>query len=315
MFATNMTEHLIRSNLWSGKIKEFFEADLMGMRYVDWITDFPDGDVLNIPSIGQAEVHNFAEGQKAIYNSMDTGNFTFSITDYLQSGMYITEKMKQDSMYAGRLTSMFVPKMRRAINTRMEVDMLSIAPEGQTASSLNTINGAAHRWVASGTNETIDLTDFAKAKYALQKAHVPAVGLTAIVDPSVEYKLNTLAGFLDVSNNPAFNGMVNTGFAPNNLRFIRNIYGFDVYVSDYLKDVNESINGKTAAAGKANLFFSAAPDALPFVGAVRQQPKVDSDYNKDEQREEYVVTARYGFGLYRPEAVCVVISDTDQVTF
>ena len=168
MFATNMTEHLIRSNLWSGKIKVFFEADLMGMRYVDWITDFPDGDVLNIPSISQAEVHNFAEGQKAIYISMDTGNFTFSITDYLQSGMYITEKMNQDSMYAGRLTSMFVPKMRRAINTRMEVDMLSIAPEGQTTSSLNTINGAAHRWVASGTNETIALEDFAKAKFALQ---------------------------------------------------------------------------------------------------------------------------------------------------
>lgn len=315
MFATNMTDHLIRSNLWSGKIKEFFEADLIGMRYVDWITDFPDGDVLNIPSIGQAEVHNFAEGQKVIYNSMDTGNFTFSITDYLQSGMYITEKMKQDSYYAGQLTSRFVPKMRRAINTRMEVDMLSIAPEGQTSSNANTINGAAHRWVASGTSETIDITDFAKAKYSLQKAHVPAVGLTAIVDPSVEYKLNTLTGLLDVSYNPKWEGMITTGFAPNNLRFIRNIYGFDVYVSDYLKDVNESIGGKTTTAGKANLFFSAAPEALPFVGAVRQQPKVDSEYNKDEQREEYVVTARYGFGLYRPEAVCVVLSDTDQVTF
>jgi hypothetical protein len=32
------------------------------------------------------------------------------------------------------------------------------------------------------------------------------------------------------------------------------------------------------------------------------------------QREEYVVTARYGLKLYRPENAFVVITDTDQVS-
>jgi hypothetical protein len=49
------------------------------------------------------------------------------------------------------------------------------------------------------------------------------------------------------------------------------------------------------------------------VGHVRQAPKVDSEYNKDLQREEYVTTARYGFKLFRPENMVVVLGNTDQV--
>ena len=52
---------------------------------------------------------------------------------------------------------------------------------------------------------------------------------------------------------------------------------------------------------------------LPFVGAWRQMPQVDSEYNKDFQREEYVTTARYGVKLYRPENLVCVLTDTDQV--
>jgi len=42
-FATNTTEHLIRSELWSSQIKEILEDELLAMQFVDWITDFPDG--------------------------------------------------------------------------------------------------------------------------------------------------------------------------------------------------------------------------------------------------------------------------------
>jgi hypothetical protein len=69
----------------------------------------------------------------------------------------------------------------------------------------------------------------------------------------------------------------------------------------------------TAAAGVNNLFFSAASDVLPFVGLIRQAPKVDSEYNKDWQRDEYVTTCRYAFKLFRPENLVVVVTDTDQV--
>ena len=136
--------------------------------------------------------------------------------------------------------------------------------------------------------------------------------LIAIVDPSVEYTINTLTNISNISNNPRWEGIVSSGIATG-MKFISNVYGFDVYTSNYLADANETVDSVTTAAGKANMFFSASPDVLPFVGAWRQMPQVDSEYNKDFQREEYVTTARYGVKLYRPENLVCVLSDTDQV--
>jgi hypothetical protein len=74
------------------------------------------------------------------------------------------------------------------------------------------------------------------------------------------------------------------------------------------------MESRTTAAGVANIFMAAAgKDLLPFMGAWRQMPKVDTDYNKDYQREEYLTTARYGLKVYRPENLVVVLSDTDIV--
>lgn len=46
-FSTGSNEHLIRSNLWSSQLKEVLEDELFAMKYVDMISDFPDGDTLN----------------------------------------------------------------------------------------------------------------------------------------------------------------------------------------------------------------------------------------------------------------------------
>ena len=310
-WTTSNMDHLIRSELWSSQLKTVLEDELMGTRYVRWLTEFPDGDTFTIPSIGQATVRDYAEDEPIKYDAMDTGEFQFSITEYVSSATYITNKAKQDSFYMNELVSSFVPKQSRAIMEKVETDILNLAMS-QTAGNLNTINGADHRFVASGTNEVITVADFAKARYALKKANVPDMNLIAIVDPSVEYTINTLTNLTNVSNNPRWEGIVETGIA-SGMSFIKNIYGFDVYVSNYLPTANETIDGLTTASGKANLFFSASPDILPFIGAWRQMPTVDSEYNKDMQRDEYVTTARYGLKLYRPENLVCVLSDTDQV--
>lgn len=311
-YASN-DDHLIRSNIWSTDLKEVLEDELIGTKYVDMLDGFPDGDTFNIPSIGQAEVLNYVEGTAVRYTGMDTGNFTFTITDYLASATYISNKMKQDTFYMDRLVSSFVPKQARAIMKAMEVDILSAPATGQTASNLNTINGANHRFVGSGTNETIAVADFAKARYALQMANVPMTNLVAIVHPSVEYKLSTLTDLVAVSNNKAWEGIVRDGMSTG-MQFRMNVYGFDVYTSQNIKQMGaETVNSVTVAQGAANLFFSASPDVLPIVGAIRQPVKVDSEYNKDYQREEYVTTCRYGFKFYRPENMVVILTDTDQV--
>jgi hypothetical protein len=311
MTTTANVDHLTRSEVWSSQLKDVLEDDLMASGYVNWLSEFPDGDTFYIPSIGQAQSYTYTENDGIQYNPLDTGQFQFTIDQYEASGIYITNKAKQDMFYMNQLVSQFVPKQQRAIEEKVEANILGLQSQ-QTASDLNSINGAPHRFVASGTNEVFTTADFAKARYSLKKANVPDTNLVAIVDPSVEYTINTLTDLSNVSNNPRWEGIVAEGIATG-MKFVKNVYGFDVYCSNNLADANETIDSVTTAAGKANMFFSAAPDVLPFIGAWRQMPQVDSDYNKDYQRDEYVVTARWGSKLYRPENLVVILSDTDQV--
>lgn len=312
-FTTATNQHLIRSQLWSKQLKQLLEEELQATKYVRFLTDFPDGDNLNIPSIGAAEVLDYDEGQAVQYTSMDTGNFVMTIDQYKQSATFITEKMRQDSYVSSELEASFVPKQHRAIMEAIETRILSRGPEGQTSGQYNTINGAAHRWVGSGTGERIAPEDFARARHALRKALVPMTNLVAIVDPSVEYTLSTMANLTNVSFNPKWEGIIRDGMSSSGMRFLMNVYGFDVYTSDFLPTgIVENIDGRSTTVGAANQFFSAAGgDIMPIVGVMRQAPKVDSGYNKDLQREEYVTTCRYGFKLYRPENMVVVLTDTD----
>lgn len=301
--------HLTRSELWSSQLKEIFEDELFALRYINWLSEFPDGDEFNIPSIGQAEAQDYAENQAVTYSALDTGEFKFRITEYKQSGHYITKKAMQDMYYMSQLVSSFVPKQERAIMKQMEVDALRVGVDRQTASDRNLINGVDHRWVGTGASDAISVEDFARARLSLQKANVPMNNLIAIVDPSVEFTFNTLAQFTTLADNPMWEGIVRDGISTG-MQFRANIYGFDVYTSMNLKSgISETIDSRAVSNGVANIFFSADPTATPLVGAMRQMPEVESEYNKDLQREEFVTTARYGFDLYRPENFVTVITD------
>lgn len=311
-FTTSAPDFLIRTSIWSQQLKDVLEEELMGTGYVNWLSEFPDGDTFNIPSIGDAEVSNYVEDTPVQYRAMDTGNFQFSITEYLESGTYVTEKQRQDSFYMSQIIPTFVPKQHRAIMERVEADVFKLAMQ-QTANNQNLINGAAHRFVGGGTGQAITPEDFARADYALTMANVPHTNRVAIVDPSVEFTFNTMTNLVNVSNNPRWEGIVADKIATG-MKFVKNVYGFDVYISKFLADANETIDGKTTTAGKANIFFSAEADVLPFIGAWRQQPKVDSKFNQDFQRTEFVTTARYGVKLYRPENLVTVLTDTTVVS-
>jgi hypothetical protein len=215
------------------------------------------------------------------------------------------------------LVSSFVPKQNRAIMEHLEAKVFGLQGS-QTAANTNSINGAKHRFRGGHASVTSQLavSDFSYAKYALRKANVPQTNLIAIVDPSVEYLIENMSNIVNVSNNPQWEGVITSGMTTG-MKFLRNIYGFDVYVSNHLADIASEANELAAAAtsatvtnGKASLFFSAAPDVIPFVGAWAQMPKVDSEYSKDYQRDEYVTTCRYGVKLYRPENLVVGIHST-----
>lgn len=304
--------NLVRAELWSQEIKDILQDSLQGQKYVRWLDGFPDGNQFTIPSIGEMPMRETAENTPVVYDALDTGEFNFTIDRYVESATYITDKAKQDAFYSGQLIASFVPKMRRALEENMETSIFALAAQ-QTAADLNNINGAPHRFVASGdTNTTLSLQDFAKAKYSLDKANTSGARV-AIIDPSQEYVLNTMTNLVNVSNNPRFEGIVNSGFvnATTGMSFIKNIYGFDVYVSNYLATVTgtETINSVASPSGAVqNLFFSFGGDETPFVGAYRQMPNVEYERNKDLRRDEYVMNARFGLKLYRPESLVSILS-------
>ena len=308
---SKVSEHLVRTELWSSELKDILQEQLMGTKYVRMLNGFPDGNQFTIPSIGELPMREVAENTPVTYDAMDTGEFTFSIDRYVESATFITDKAKQDSYYAGQLIGMFPSKMRRALDENLEGSVFSLA-NTQTVNDTNSINGAAHRFVASGaTNTVLSLEDFSKAKYALDKAQAGGTRV-AIIDASQEYVFNNLVGAQAFSNNAAFGGIVNGGFVNDvtGMRFIRSIFGFDVYVSNFLGAPTDTTIGGVSvpAAPVTNIFMSVGGDLTPFVGAYRQMPRVEYERNKDLRRDEYVMNARFGLKLYRPECLVSVVS-------
>ena len=308
---------LTRAEVWSRELKEILRDELMAQTYVRWMQEFPDGDTFKIPSIGQAYVDDYAEDESVKYRPLDTGQFTFQITEYLSSGTYVTKKAEQDMFYMNELVSRFVPEQERAIMEHVEEAVLGLQSQ-QTAGNANIINGLAHRYAGSGSNNVISVNDFARANLSLNKANVSANNRVAIVDPSVAYTIETSSIINGSSGfNPMFDGIVSSGIATG-MRFVRNVYGFDVYTSQRLTTVgtesvkigDQSVSAIACSGFKANLFFSADASVVPFIGAWRQMPEVDTEYNKDFQRTEFVTTARYGVKLYRPENLVTVLSNT-----
>ena len=96
-FTSAGNQHLVRSQLWSRQIKELLLDDLIAMKWVRIISDFPDGYLINIPSIGEAETADFNENMAVKYHAMDTGNFTFNFDNYKNSANAISKKFKRDS--------------------------------------------------------------------------------------------------------------------------------------------------------------------------------------------------------------------------
>ena len=163
------------------------------------------------------------------------------------------------------------------------------------------------------------ISDFIAMKLAFDKANAPANGRIAIVDPIVEATLNSLTNLVNVSNNPMFEGMVTTGFAQTH-KFVRNIFGWDVYTSNFLaaKTATEALDASTyglandtAEIGdKANVFMCVADDSTkPIMHAWRRMPKTEGWRDEESRSDKFQVTSRFGFGAQRLDTLGVIFTD------
>lgn len=316
---TSNTTALIRAQVYS----EIILDEIVKNQYLPEglhrdVSDFQDGDTLNIPTFGEVVLREISEDVDIPVDPVDTGSITLTISEYVGAGNYLTDKVKQDSYKMAEFEAALPPKHLRAIKQRYETDLLATAND-QTAGNANAINNYAHRFIASGTNQVIQLEDFIYAKLALDMADIPDEGRVAILHPNCEATLNALTNLVNVSNNPQFEGIINSGFAKN-MRFVKNIFGFDCFVSNRLPHVNsESIDttayvdapsgSSSVTAGVVNQFMSAVDDLTkPYMGAWREMPVTEGVRNARRKRDEFYTSARWGFGLQRPQSLVSVIT-------
>lgn len=280
------------------------------------VSDFGAGSTLNIKTIGTATIQEVEEDTPLIYNPIETGNITLSITDYVGDAWYVTDVLRQDGAQIEALMAARAQEATRAIQQRFESRFYAVAYAGQTAANPNNVNGFAHRFRATGTNWTMSEDDLIAMRLAFDKANVPQFGRVAIVDPVVAatfQKKVVITSQLD--RHPAYQSIMENGFN-NEHQFVMRLHGWDIWTSNLLPTVAAGtvVDGTATQSASttciANLFMCVADDnTKPVMTAWRQQPKVEGERNKDRQRDEFLTTARWGMGIQRKDTLGVIVTD------
>lgn len=316
---TSNTQALIVSEIWADEIQDNLHEMLLDVN-IARVVDFPDGDKLTIPSISTPVVRTRPEQGDFTFDNLDSGEVSIILRDEVYSGNAISKKLRQDSRWIDNVGAQLPAEQVRAIMERYETDLLALGNQqfaGQNNGNL--INGTPHRFVGTGASSTLDVTDFARANYVMTQSKMPSGGMIGIVDPSVAFYLETITNITNISNNPRWEGIVESGIAPD-MQFVRNVYGIDLFVSNLLPTANETINAgggaRSTTDGVCNMFMNVSDAGLlPFVVAWKEVPTTKSfidDYNDDLNT---VTTARWGNGLVRDENLVCILSERGSVTF
>lgn len=313
----------IRQSVYSEYIQKTLDGSFLPDGFMRDVSDFTDGDTIYIPTVGDLAAikadPGAVEEQMTDAQTLDTGRIQLSITEYVSAAWYETAKLMEDQ-YLDIVGMAGPDRALYALKSQYETDAMVAHNAVQTAASVNAVNGAAHRFIAAGSSRVMTVNDIAYAAYALNTANIPDEGRIAVVDESVALTIDRLAGTQAFNYNPMFEGMVTTGFRKSN-RFLRNIYGFDIYVGkrNPVLTASEAINASayglantTATANdKTNFFFSVASDDVkPVMMAWRRRPKLESwiDEKFLDTRYSHKLTSRYGFATARPQGLVTILT-------
>lgn len=280
------------------------------------VTDFGSGSTLNIKTIGSVTVQDGAEEVPFDYSPIESGTITMTISDYVGDAWYVTDELREDGAQVEALMAGRSSESTRAIQEVFETRFLAKCNSSQTNANANLVNGFAHRIASAvatvGSENTIQLDHLIKMKLAFDKANVPMAGRIAIVDPVVGATLDRLVSVgRDVT--PFGQKILEQGFNRDH-EFLMNLYGWNIISSNRLPQGTFS-DGTTAVTGAvANVFMSLADDnTKPIMAAWRRMPKVEGERNKDLRRDEFVTSARWGFGTQRVDTLGVVITSATKI--
>ncbi len=271
------------------------------------MTDFNSGDTLHIKTVGSVTIQEAAEDTPLVYAPIETGEITMQLTDYLGDAWHVTDDLREDGTNIDMLMTQRSIESTRAIQEHFETRFLETANAGQVDADPNTINGFPHRIASSESNNVFALSHLIAMRLAFDKANVPAEGRIGIVDPVAEATLNGLVTITsDVSQ---FAANIIQGGMASGQRFIMNLYGWDILTSNRLPKGDFGDGTTSVTGGVANIFMSVLDDQTkPVMAAWRRMPKSEGERNKDRARDEFVVRARWGFGVQRVDTLGVIIT-------
>ncbi len=293
----------ILRNLHDGLLPQTFTRD---------VSDFGSGTTLHIKSVGTVTIQDGAEEVPFNYSPIESGEVTMTINNYVGDAWYVTDELREDGAMVEALMSARSLESTRAIQETYESRFLKRCNTAQTNANANAVNGFAHRIASAvatvGSENTILLDHFIKMKLAFDKANVPMAGRIAIIDPVCAATLDKLVTIThDVT--PFGQRILENGFDRDH-QFLMNLYGWNIITSNRLDKGSFGDGTTTVTNGVANVFMCVADDnTKPIMAAWRRMPKVEGERNKDLRRDEFVTSARWGFGTQRVDTLGIVITD------
>jgi hypothetical protein len=297
----------IEAEQYSAFILRNLQDGLLPGSFYRNVSDFGSGTTLHIKTVGTVTIQDGAEEVAFDYTPIESGEVTLTITDYVGDAWYVTDELREDGSQVEALMSARSSESTRAIQEIFETRFLKKANTSQTNAAANQVNGFAHRIASAEVNNVISLNHFISMKLAFDKANVPMAGRIAIVDPVCAATLDkTVSLARDVT--PFGQKILENGFDREH-SFLMNLYGWNIITSNRLDQGSFGDGTTTVTTGVANVFMSVADDnTKPIMAAWRRMPKVEGERNKDLRRDEFVTSARWGFGTQRVDTLGIVIT-------
>lgn len=299
MQLTTNTRAFVEAEQYSAFILMNLHDGLLPEQWYRNVADFGSGDTLHIKTIGSVTLQEAAEDTPLVYNPIETGEITFTISEYKGDAWYVTDDIREDGTDINRLMAERSAESTRAFQEVVETDFLKTGAQVYAASvDPFNINSQPHLIVsASGTGQ-FALSHLIQMRLSFDKANVPDTGRVFVCDPIVEATLNGLVTIThDVT--PFGADLIQNGMA-RGMRFSMSLFGWDVITSNRLHVATYDDNTTTGTGFVGNMFMCIIDDQTkPIMYATRRDPKVEGERNKDRARDEFVTRARYGFGVQR----------------
>ena len=160
MINTQTNRSFIEAEVQSQFILRNLHDGLLPAAFYRDVTDFSNGETLNIPTIGEAKVQEVSEDAPLVYNPIESGNVQLQITDYIGDAYHITDKFRQDSFAAEALLAARGQESTRAIQEYFESRAFATLNAAQTNANPNSINGFAHRIASAEANNVAIIGHF-----------------------------------------------------------------------------------------------------------------------------------------------------------